>query len=243
MSKDDLNCSNCEKPQDLCVCESIRPLKTRLHVLILQHPQEPDKDLGSARIAHLALPNSTLKIGLSWPNLKAALGKEAVASRWAVLYLGSGAKLNGPPQSKPPVLQFVDKKGMILNQPVSPKDLDGIVVLDGTWSQAKALWWRNAWLLKLKRVVLNSPNKSLYKELRKEPRRECLSTIESIAETLEALKESANTSAELKKVFGSLLDKRRELTKKQKEARRNARASQNVSQEPSQNSPEEKSGE
>lgn len=243
MSKDDLNCSRCEKLQDLCVCESIRPLKTRLHVLILQHPQEPDKDLGSARIAHLALPNSTLKIGLSWPNLKAALGKEAVPSRWAVLYLGSGAKLNGPPQSKPPVLQFVDKKGMILNQPISPKDLDGIVVLDGTWSQAKALWWRNAWLLKLKRVILNSPNKSLYKELRKEPRRECLSTIESIAETLEALKEPAETGTGLKKVFGSLLDKRRELTKKQKEARRSARASQNVSQESSQNAPEEKSGE
>jgi DTW domain-containing protein YfiP len=222
----DLNCSRCEKSHDLCVCESIRPLKTRLHVLILQHPQEPDKDLGSARLAHLALPNSTLKIGLSWPNLKAALGKEAVPSRWAVLYLGSGAKLNGPPPTKMPVLQFVDKKGMMLDQPISAKDLDGIVVLDGTWSQAKALWWRNAWLLKLRRVVLNSPNKSLYKELRKEPRRECLSTIESIAETLQALNESAETSAALKKTFGNLLDKRRELTKKQKEARQSARASQ-----------------
>lgn len=230
MSKDVLNCSRCEKSPELCVCESIRPLKTRLHVLILQHPQEPDKDLGSARLAHLALPNSTLKIGLSWPNLKAALGKEAVPSRWAVLYLGSGAKLNGPPPTKMPILQFVDKKGMMLDQPISAKDLDGIVVLDGTWSQAKALWWRNAWLLKLRRVVLNSPNKSLYKELRKEPRRECLSTIESIAETLQALNESAETSNALKKTFGILLDKRRELTKKQKEARQSARASQQKAQ-------------
>lgn len=223
----DSNCTRCEKPLDLCICESIRPLKTRLHVLILQHPQEPDKELGSARIANLALPNSTLKIGLSWPNLKAALGKEAVPARWAVLYLGSGAKFKGPPPTKAPAIQFVDKKGMVVDQPVSPKDLDGIVVLDGTWSQAKALWWRNAWLLKLKRVVLNSPNKSLYKELRKEPRRECLSTIESVAEILEALKEPTDTSAGLKKAFGTLLDRKRELMKKQKEARRSARASQN----------------
>jgi len=200
-------------------------------VLILQHPQEPDKDLGSARIAHLALPNSTLKIGLSWPNLKAALGKEAQGSRWAVLYLGSGVKAKGPPPTHPPVLQFVDKKGMALDQPVSPRDLDGIVVLDGTWSQAKALWWRNAWLLKLKRVVLNSPNKSLYRELRREPRRECLSTIESIAETLEALKEPVQTSSGLKKAFGTLLDRKREQVKKQKEARRSARASQKDSAE------------
>ncbi len=211
---------------DLCVCESIRPLKTRLHVLILQHPQEPDKDLGSACLAHLSLPNSTLKIGLSWPNLKTALGKEAQPSRWAVLYLGSGAKSKGPPPTHPPVLQFVDKKGMVLDQPISPKDLDGIVVIDGTWSQAKALWWRNAWLLKLKRVILNSPNKSLYRELRKEPRRECLSTIESIAETLEALREPVETSASLKKIFGNLLDRRREQIQKEKEARRSARASQ-----------------
>jgi DTW domain-containing protein YfiP len=227
----DLDCTRCEKPLDLCICESIQPLKSRLHVLILQHPQEPDKDLGSARIAHLALPNSTLKIGLSWPNLKAALGKEAQGSRWAVLYLGSGVKAKGPPPTHPPVLQFVDKKGMALDQPVSPRDLDGIVVLDGTWSQAKALWWRNAWLLKLKRVVLNSPNKSLYRELRREPRRECLSTIESIAETLEALKEPAQTSSGLKKTFETLLDRKREQVKKQKEARRSARASQKDSAE------------
>jgi DTW domain-containing protein YfiP len=219
----ELNCSNCEKPQDLCLCESIRPLKSRLHVLILQHPQEPDKDLGSARLAHLALPNSTLKIGLSWPNLKAALGREAQASRWAVLYLGSGAKHNGPPPTKEPVLQFVDKKGMRLDAPIAAKDLDGIVILDGTWSQAKALWWRNAWLLKLKRVILNSPNKSLYRELRREPRKECLSTIESIAETLEALREPAETSKGLKEIFSNLLDRKREQIKKEKEARRLAK--------------------
>jgi len=29
--------------------------------------------------------------------------------------------------------------------------LEGIVALDGTWAQAKTMWWRNAWLLKLKR--------------------------------------------------------------------------------------------
>src|SRR5262245_31776227 len=89
-------CRNCEKPEPLCVCDLIRPLATRHHVLILQHPQEPDKELGSAKIAHLSLPNSTLKIGLSWPSLKAVLGphssKEVQPGKWAVLYLGSGAK-------------------------------------------------------------------------------------------------------------------------------------------------------
>lgn len=206
-------CPSCEKPIDLCVCQNIRPLKTRVHVLIIQHPQEPDKELGSARLAHLALPNSTLKIGLSWPNLKAALGREVAPSKWAVLYLGSGAK-GEKPMGKTPTLQFVDKKGAVLQEPPRAQDIEGLVVLDGTWSQAKALWWRNAWLLKLKRAILTPSHKSLYRELRREPRRECLSTIESIAEALTALGESPATGDELRKVFGTLLDKKREQGRK-----------------------------
>ena len=175
-----MTCEQCQKPPELCICNEIKAQETQLHVLILQHPQEPDHEIGSARLAHLALPNSTLKIGLSWRNLAAALGeKEANPAQWAVLYLGSGVKGE---MSRPQPLQFVSQKGAPV---AAPDHLEGILILDGTWSQAKSLWWRNAWLLKLRRVILTPQRKSLYKELRKEPRRECLSTIESIAETLD----------------------------------------------------------
>jgi len=184
------------------MCASIQPLETHAHLLILQHPQEPDKDLGTARLTHLSLPNSTLKIGLSWPNLKKALGREVNASQWAVLYLGSGIK--GEATSSP--LQFVNKKG---NPTPAPKNIEGLVILDGTWSQAKALWWRNAWLLKLNRAILNSPKKSLYRELRKEPRKECLSTLESAAEALVTLGEPPAVGDQLRNLFNQLLDKKR----------------------------------
>ncbi len=196
------DCPQCLKMPALCVCDLISKLSTQIQVLILQHPQEPDHELGTARMAHLALPNSQLKIGLSWPNLSKALGSPAQASEWAVLYLGSGIK--GKPTHTP--LQFVSQKGLPIDP---PSNLKGIVILDGTWSQAKALWWRNAWLLKLKRAVLNSPQKSLYRELRKEPRKECLSTIESIAETLVALGEPSTVGEELRKLFAGLLEKKR----------------------------------
>jgi DTW domain-containing protein len=185
---------------ELCVCSNIKPTRTKHHVLILQHPQEPDKDLGSARIAHLALPNSTLRIGLSWPNLKKALGREVQPSRWGVLYLGSGSQEKTPSQE---VLRWIDKRG-----PPS-FSLEGIVVLDGTWSQAKALWWRNPWLLKLRRGVLASPQRSLYKELRREPRRECLSTIESIGLALTALGEPSEVTEKLNSLFQDLLNRYR----------------------------------
>lgn len=201
-------CSSCEKIPALCVCPEIRKLETKLHVLILQHPQEPDKELGSARLAHLALPNSTLKIGLSWRNLSAALGREVQNNRWAVLYLGSGTKGGEKPR---PGLNLVTKGGAPLAHMGDVKkfrsELEGIVVLDGTWSQAKTLWWRNAWLLKLRRAVLVPSHKSLYGPLRKEPRRECLSTIESIAEALVDLGESETVGVELRGLFRKLLDR------------------------------------
>lgn len=203
-------CPKCLKPLvpvSLCVCDHIRPLKTKRHVLIIQHPQEPDKELGSAMITHLSLPNSTLRIGLSWPNLKAALGREAMPSRWAILYLGSGVKSG---LQKKDQLVLVDKKGAVLpDQEKIFADLEGIVVLDGTWSQAKTLWWRNAWMLKLRRAILIPAEKSLYKELRREPRGECLSTIESVAASLRALGEPEPTSKALRDVFGELLGKYR----------------------------------
>src|SRR5690606_15959193 len=74
-----------------------------------------------------------------------------------------------------------------------------------TWSQAKALWWRNPWFLKLKRAILIPRSKSLYGELRREPRGECLSTIESIAQSLTHLGEDPSLESELTDYFQKLL--------------------------------------
>src|SRR4029077_11906568 len=65
--------------------------------------------------------------------------------------------------------------------------LRGIVVLDGTWSQAKTLWWRNPWLLKLHRVVLDPPLPARLRKLRREPRRDALWTSEASAMSLRHL--------------------------------------------------------
>jgi DTW domain-containing protein YfiP len=149
---------------------------------------------------------------LSWRNLSAALGRDVQNGRWAVLYLGSGTK--GAHRPKPGV-NFVTKSGEPLQHAGDLKkirdELEGIVVLDGTWSQAKALWWRNAWLLKLRRAVLVPSQKSLYGPLRKEPRRECLSTIETIAESLVDLGEKREVGDELRRTFSELLSKYKDL--------------------------------
>ncbi len=68
------------------------------------------------------------------------------------------------------------------------------MLLDGTWSQAKTLWWRNPWLLKLHRVVLDPPRPALLGRLRREPRRDALSTIEAAALALRHLEAGPQAS-------------------------------------------------
>jgi DTW domain-containing protein YfiP len=199
------DCLKCHKERSLCICDVISPAKTKLHVLILQHPQEPDKELGSARITNLALENSTLKVGLSWPNLSKALGRPVIQGNWGVLYLGGKSETSRIKQATPDRLTIATKLGRVSD--LSGVHIEGIVVLDGTWAQAKTMWWRNPWLLKLKRLTLNPSRPSLYGRLRKEPRRECLSTIESVAETLETLGEDVRVSDTLRGHFSALLRK------------------------------------
>ena len=198
------DCPHCQKPQPLCICDSITPIESRISLLILQHPQEQDRALGTARLTALHFKNAVVRIGLSWPSLSRALGRPvADPSRWAVLYLGS-AKVADLETDRDIVA--INRKGEIEdNQRAILKDIEGIVLLDGTWSQAKALWWRNAWMLKCQRVILGPKHPSRYGKLRKEPRRDGLSTIEAAAMLLAGLEKRPDIAETLNSSFERLL--------------------------------------
>jgi DTW domain-containing protein YfiP len=206
MTSDEI-CKNCEKPLKLCVCAALAPVDNRVSVLILRHPQEQDRILGTARVAALQLKNAVLKTGLSWPNLAKVLGRPADPKRWGVLYLGT-AKTSAP--LPPRVLTIVNRKGEASpDQDQTLETLEGIILLDGNWQQAKALWWRNAWMLKCRRLVLQPPRPSLYGKLRKEPRAESVSTIEAAAYTLAALDHDESLVDKILPPFRLLLEKAR----------------------------------
>jgi DTW domain-containing protein YfiP len=203
------DCPRCLKPLPLCICDSIRPIESRISVLILQHPQEQDRALGTARLTALHFKDAVLKIGLSWPSLSKALGRPvADPSRWAVLYLGS-AKVAALDTDRDIVA--INRKGEIEdNQRAILKDIEGIVLLDGTWSQAKALWWRNAWMLKCQRVVLGPAHPSRYGKLRREPRSDGLSTIEAAAMLLSSLEKRPDIAEALHSSFERMLARYRQ---------------------------------
>jgi hypothetical protein len=190
-------CLTCRRPSVACVCDRIVSYETTRRVLILQHPQEQDAILGSSQILVASLPKAKLVVGLSWRNFAHALGEEgAQARRWAVLF----------PQRESEGDEVKTKTGALLEA----VDLEGIVVLDGTWSKAKTLWWRNPWLTKLNRLALQPARPSIYGSLRAEPKREYVSTLESVAAALTLCGEPPEIEAGLSRVFRTLVQRVRD---------------------------------
>lgn len=191
------SCETCRRPRVACVCDRIVSYPTDRRVLILQHPQEQDALLGSAQILVASLPKAKLVVGLSWRSLGHALGEEEVDPRkWAVLFPDREAQGD----------QVTTRRGATLE----PAALEGIVVLDGTWSKAKTLWWRNPWLNKQNRMNLMPTKPSIYGKLRAEPRREYVSTLESVAAALTLCGESPEIEVGLSRVFRTLVQRVRD---------------------------------
>ncbi len=209
-------CPRCRKPSPLCICDSVTPVNNRIALLILQHPQEQDRALGTARLAAAHFADAVVKVGLSWPSLSKALGRPVSdPSRWAVLYLGS-AKPAGLDVASDIIA--LDRKGEAADhQRAILSNIEGVVLLDGTWSQAKALWWRNPWMLKCQRVILNPSRPSRYGRLRREPRREGLSTIEAAAMLIGGLEERPDIAETLNAAFERMLARYREVQASQPE--------------------------
>jgi tRNA-uridine aminocarboxypropyltransferase len=204
------DCPHCGKPKPLCICDSVTLIENRISLLILQHPQEQDRALGTARLTARHFKEAVVRIGLSWPSLSKALGRPVVdPSRWAVLYLGS-AKVSDLETDREVVA--INRKGELeADQRGILGDIEGIVLLDGTWSQAKALWWRNAWMLKCQRVILGPKHPSRYGQLRREPRRDGLSTIEAAAMLLAGLEKRPDIAETLNGSFERMLARYREV--------------------------------
>jgi DTW domain-containing protein YfiP len=179
------------------VCDRVVPYETARRVLILQHPQEEDALLGTAQLLVASLPKAKLVTGLSWRNLAHALGEDDVdAQRWALVF----------PDREATGAQVRTRSGATID----PKRLQGIVVLDGTWSKAKTLYWRNPWLSRLNRLSLKPARPSIYGTLRKEPRREFVSTLESVAQALTLCGEPPEIEQGLERVFRTLVQRVRD---------------------------------
>ncbi|MCB9663890.1 MAG: DTW domain-containing protein [Alphaproteobacteria bacterium] len=188
------------------MCDRVASLDARTRVLVLQDPHEPDVVLGTVQILQAALPGCTVAVGRQWSSLADALGEAPGDGRWGVLWRASlpeGVDVDALPGP----VAVLDRAGR--PRPAGHA-LAGIVALDGTWSQAKSLWWRNPWLLQLDRVVVTPGEPGIYGKLRREPNRLAVSTLEAVAEALVANGESPEVRASLRRWMRTLVQRARD---------------------------------
>ena len=187
-------CPRCKRPPRVCYCEALPRLETRTRIVILQHPREKDMPIGTARMAQLALPSAELHVGIQWGAQAAFMRAISDPARPAVL-------LSPGPTAK----------DILKDPPIGPVTL---VVVDGTWSQAKSVVRDNPCLQDLPRYAFASPEPSQYR-IRKEPKVEYVSTIEALMHVLGVLEGDPAK-------FRALLDPLNTMVDKQLEAQRSA---------------------
>nr|HEX4315293.1 tRNA-uridine aminocarboxypropyltransferase [Kofleriaceae bacterium] len=175
-------CGRCRRPRAACYCAALPSLDTRTRVVILQHPRERDVPIGTARMASLCLPRATLHVGVRWAD--ASLFHADPARPPILLYPGPGAR------------------DILREPPVGPVTL---VVVDGTWSQAKTVVRDNPVLHALPRYAFRAPEKSEYR-IRREPDDDYTSTIEALMHVLGALEGDPERFRALLAPFRAMVD-------------------------------------
>ncbi len=116
-------CPRCQRPLRTCLCAWVRATANRLPVLVLQHPQEAVHAKGSVRLLQCSLSHCTVRVGTQFA--PAALADWLGAPGSSVLLFPGAA---GPPAAG---------AGLPPGLPKPPPAR--LVLLDGTWRQARGL--------------------------------------------------------------------------------------------------------
>ncbi len=177
-------CYRCFRPEVGCFCRLVRRVNNRVHVLIVQHPRERRHPFGTAKIA---------KLGLSRVEVlraeKEADGEMTVQKR----SVGAAAVL------------FPTRDATVLKHGHS-LSLDTLVVIDGTWDEARKLLHITPWLRALPTVSLDPPRAGNYRIRKaKNPALE-VSTIEAIAYALGHLETDTAGIGGLIEDFDAVID-------------------------------------
>ncbi len=197
-----LFCRRCRRPSSGCYCALLEPFQSEPRFIILTEPREAKHRLGTARMAHLCLANSSLYEGVNFSDDERVNREIDDPGNYPVLLYLSPAAIN------------LSRLSWSERQPLFPDDRKLIVlVLDGTWKSVRKMIRLSKNLARLPKICFDPPTPSAYR-IRREPRPDCYSTIEAIHQVIELLTPGAAPEVpssrphdEMLAVFGSVIDR------------------------------------
>ena len=159
-------CYRCLRAQDVCFCAQIRPFEANPLFVILMHPKERRKRIGTGRMAHLCISNSRLFEGVNFTD-DARVNALLADDRYFHMVLYPG----------PTAIQANHSEA--LRDSIPPGRQPLVFVLDSTWIGARTMARLNTRLHTLPRLSFSTARQSAYR-FRKQPFPEAFSTIEAI---------------------------------------------------------------
>ncbi|KAM6986201.1 tRNA-uridine aminocarboxypropyltransferase 2 [Aplochiton taeniatus] len=171
-------CSRCKRPQKVCLCPflPVHPLEVSTCLYIVQHPAEESRVLRTVPVLAACLPPGKCKVLVGrrfHENRNPELAAVCRDSRTLILYPGPEA------QNLEDLVQNTEAQD-------GSAGAHNVIIIDGTWSQAKDMFLRNTLLHLPKQVQLSRALSSQY-VIRTQPTNICLSTLECAAVTLSIL--------------------------------------------------------
>lgn len=203
-------CKRCLMREEWCLCHRIPSVQTEMHIVIIRHFKEIHKTSNSARLASMALPNSTLiDFGVRGQELDtSALEGEGVFLLFPSIdgeegihnFDANEAVENGDAPNHRDAVEGSEKAPDTPSTRPKPKTL---VVLDGSWRQARRMSKRITALRHLPRVSL-LPDPEGTERIRKPPHAWTMATLEAIARAVEMF-EGPEPGAQLDQLFADMV--------------------------------------
>ncbi|MFY2508201.1 tRNA-uridine aminocarboxypropyltransferase [Vibrio pectenicida] len=181
-------CLKCGKSTKACICQWIYSLASSVDLIILQHPTEAKKPMGTAKILKLSLASSYLFQGEDFTQHEElnCLLSDAECQHF-ILY---------PSDLSVSVSQ--------VRQAIGYQRKVRIILLDGTWKKAYKIWQLSKNLKGLPMIHLPKDLKGNYR-IRKAPSDNSLSTVEAGYHILSLLEPERDFSA-LLDTFNCMID-------------------------------------
>ncbi|NXE80012.1 DTWD2 protein, partial [Cochlearius cochlearius] len=159
----------CSRPQKVCLCPflPIHPLKVSTCLYIIQHPAEESRVLRTVPLLAACLPPDKCKILVGRRFSEDRYPELATVCRnpnTLILYPGAAAT-------------NLEEVAVMSSSP------SVMIIIDGTWSQAKDIFYKNSLFQLPKQVQLKTNISSQY-VIRTQPTNTCLSTLECAAVAL-----------------------------------------------------------